>query len=242
MRVSYWVSVLNTNSNLCSASVTRVLYAISCGIVPCYNGTRLQGSKFHSSDRLRRVKMTDGQVEYLQNLSDGWLHVSDFHISCIGFIYFRQVNGTFGQVIFTIHFARRTSAFNLKFRSLDCIQHCAWHHLGGDLKNVYELANLGTLKSSPLNKLHIFQCMVKIFCVESQRVPLKFHTKILPIHWKIRFLYNVENLPARMCFFFFLYIHSRDNRHTSFWSCNSTGEDFEWELQKYCQTSNITAP
>ena len=63
----------------------------------------MQGSKFHSSDRLRWVKMTVGQVEYLQDLSDGWLRISDFHISCIGFVYFRQVNGTFGQVNFTIH-------------------------------------------------------------------------------------------------------------------------------------------
>ena len=61
-----------------------------------------QGSKFHSSDRLRWVKMAVWQVEYLQDLSDGWLHISDFHISCLGFVYFRQVNGTFGQVIFTI--------------------------------------------------------------------------------------------------------------------------------------------
>ena len=62
-----------------------------------------QGSKFHSSDRLRRVKMIVGQVEYLQDLSDRRLRISDFHISCIGFIYFRQVNCTFGQVTFTIH-------------------------------------------------------------------------------------------------------------------------------------------
>ena len=45
--------------------------------------------------------MTVGQVEYLQDLSDGRLRISDFDISCIGFIYFRQVNGTFGQVIFS---------------------------------------------------------------------------------------------------------------------------------------------
>ena len=62
-----------------------------------------QGSKFHSSNHLRWVKLTVGQVEYLQDLSDGWLRISDFHISCIGFIYFRHMNGTFGQVIFTIH-------------------------------------------------------------------------------------------------------------------------------------------
>ena len=47
---------------------------------------------------------------------------------------------------------------------------------GGCFKNAYELVNLGALKSSLLNKLHIFQSMGKIFCVEFQMVPLKFHT------------------------------------------------------------------
>ena len=37
-RARYGVSIVQTNSNLYSASVTRVLYAISC-IEPCYNGT-----------------------------------------------------------------------------------------------------------------------------------------------------------------------------------------------------------
>ena len=55
------------------------------------------GFEIHSSDRLRRVKMTVGQ----QDLSDKRLPISDFHISGIGFIYFRQVNGTFRQVIFS---------------------------------------------------------------------------------------------------------------------------------------------
>ena len=59
-----------------------------------------------------------------------------------------------------------------------------WPHelcsLGGRRsKNVYELASLGALKSSLLNKLHIFQCMGKIFCVECQRVPLKFHAEYM---------------------------------------------------------------
>ena len=68
-----------------------------------YRSWSYQGSKFHSSDRLKQVKMTVGQVEYLQDLSDGLLCISDFHTSWMGFIYFRQVNGTFGQVVFTIH-------------------------------------------------------------------------------------------------------------------------------------------
>ena len=44
-------------------------------------------------------------------------------------------------------------------------------------KITYEFVNLGELKSQLLNKLHSFQCMGKIFCVEFQRVHLKFHTK-----------------------------------------------------------------
>ena len=50
---------------------------------------------------------------------------------------------------------------------------------GGCLKNVYELLNLRASKISMLYKNHIFQYMGKIFCVEFQRVPLKFHTKYL---------------------------------------------------------------
>ena len=49
----------------------------------------------------------------------------------------------------------------------------------GRFKNTYELLNLRALKFSHLNKIHIFQCMGKIFCVEFQRYPLKFHTKYL---------------------------------------------------------------
>ena len=53
------------------------------------------------------------------------------------------------------------------------------HHQGGVSKNTYELLNLRALKFSYVNKIHIFQCMDKIFCVEFQRYPLKFHTKYL---------------------------------------------------------------
>ena len=48
---------------------------------------------------------------------------------------------------------------------------------GGRFKNAYELLNLRALKISMLYKICSFQCMGKIFCVEFQRVPLKFHTK-----------------------------------------------------------------
>ena len=48
---------------------------------------------------------------------------------------------------------------------------------GGRFKNAYELLNLRALKISMFFVSHIFQCMGKIFCVEFQRVPLKFRTK-----------------------------------------------------------------
>ena len=47
---------------------------------------------------------------------------------------------------------------------------------GERFKNTCELLNLRALKFSPVNKIHIFHCMGKIFCVEFQRVPLEFHT------------------------------------------------------------------
>ena len=68
----------------------------------------------------------------------------------------------------------------------------------GRFKNTYELVTLRAYKFSPVDKIHIFQCMGMIFCVEFQRVPLKFHTKYLIfIHWNIIFLlWNLENLRA----------------------------------------------
>ena len=39
--------------------------------------------------------------------------------------------------------------------------------------------NRNALQILPVYKLHIFQCMGKIFCVEFQRYPLKFHTKFV---------------------------------------------------------------
>ena len=56
---------------------------------------------------------------------------------------------------------------------------CKSYKSGGRFKNTYELLNLRALKFSYVNKIHIFQCMGKIFCVEFQRYPLKLHTKYL---------------------------------------------------------------
>ena len=50
---------------------------------------------------------------------------------------------------------------------------------GGRFKNAYELLTLRALKISMFHKRFTFQCMGKIFCVEFQRYPLKFHTKYL---------------------------------------------------------------
>ena len=49
----------------------------------------------------------------------------------------------------------------------------------GRFKYTNELLNLRALKFSPVNKIHTFQCIGKLFCVEFRRYPLKFHTKYL---------------------------------------------------------------
>ena len=67
---------------------------------------------------------------------------------------------------------------------------------GGRFKNTYELLNLRALNFSPANKIHKFQCMGMIFCVEFQRYPWNSTQNILPIHWKIWLLYNIEILRA----------------------------------------------
>ena len=72
-----------------------------------------------------------------------------------------------------------------------------WPVSGGRFKNTYGLLNLRALKFSPVNKIYIFQCIGKIFYVEFQRYPLKFHTKYLTHtlkdmifiqHWNLRAL------------------------------------------------------
>ena len=45
-------------------------------------------------------------------------------------------------------------------------------------KNAYKRINLGALKYSLLNKLHIFKCMGKIFCVEFQKGTFEILHKI----------------------------------------------------------------
>ena len=49
----------------------------------------------------------------------------------------------------------------------------------GRFKNTYELLNLRAFKFSPLDKIYIFQCMGKIFCVQFQRyIPFEILHKI----------------------------------------------------------------
>ena len=69
-----------------------------------------------------------------------------------------------------------------------------WWVGGWRFKNTYELLNLRALKFSPVNKIHFVQCMSKIFWVEFQRYPLKFHTKYLTHTLKDMVLYNIEIL------------------------------------------------
>ena len=77
-----------------------------------------------------------------------------------------------GLVIFKIK--SRLYIWSISFKIIP-----RWMPPGGRFKNTFELLNLRALKFSLVNKIHIFQCMGKIFCVEFQRYPLKLHTKYL---------------------------------------------------------------
>ena len=59
---------------------------------------------------------------------------------------------------------------------------------------------LRALKSIPVNKMHIFQCMDKIFCVEFQREPLKFRAKYLTHTLKDMIFIQHWNVKAHKCF------------------------------------------
>ena len=65
---------------------------------------------------------------------------------------------------------------------------------GGRFKNTYELLTLRAHEFSPVNKIYIFQCMGKEFCVELDTL----WNVIIPIHRKIWLLYNIEILRALM--------------------------------------------
>ena len=70
---------------------------------------------------------------------------------------------------------------------------CHSFYSGRPVLNTYGLLILRAVKLSYADKIHIFQCMGKIFCVKFERYPLNFTQNILPIHWKMQFLYHVEN-------------------------------------------------
>ena len=71
-------------------------------------------------------------------------------------------------------------------------------HAWGCSKNTYELKNLRALKFSLVSKIYIFQCMGKIFCVEFQSTLWNSTQNIIPTHWKMWCLYNIEILRALM--------------------------------------------
>ena len=83
--------------------------------------------------------------------------------------------------------------------TLQCMRlHKQWHASkrdpGGRFKNTYELLNLRALKFSQVNKINMLQCMGKIFVWNFKWYLWNSTQNILPTHWKIEFLYNIEIL------------------------------------------------
>ena len=68
--------------------------------------------------------------------------------------------------------------------------------IGGRFKNTYELLNLRALKFSPWIKSTSFNVWVRYFVWNFKGTLWNSTRNIWPIHWKIRFLYNMEILRA----------------------------------------------
>ena len=76
------------------------------------------------------------------------------------------------------------------------IDHSMWGDLGGGFKNTYELLNLRALKFSSVTESTSFNVWVKYFVWNFKGTLWNSTQNIIPIHWKIWFLYNIEILRA----------------------------------------------
>ena len=82
--------------------------------------------------------------------------------------------------------------------------------VGCHLKNAYKLIYIYQLLnlhfSTKYTSVNVF-CM-GIFCVEFQKKPFQFHTKYLPIYWKIKLLYQAENVGALRIMSLYMFLKS----------------------------------
>ena len=105
--------------------------------------------------------------------------VSTYTHRCVVFFGWYENVGKWKRVLYYCPFVRVNTGTGGFPHKEQIIWMFLWCLPGGRFKNAYELLNLRALKIPILYKNRIFQCMSKIFCVEFQRVPLKFHTKYL---------------------------------------------------------------
>ena len=90
--------------------------------------------------------------------------------------------------------------------------------------------SIRALQFSFVDKMYIFQGMGKIFCVEFQKYPFN----ILPIHWKIKLLYNDVNLAN-----YKQHKSIWNIRLMALWSRIPQGDRFAWTVNEIYQ--NIVA-
>ena len=120
--------------------------------------------------------------------------ISSHDIDLVSLIYSRshQVLALTTVILQWTHDTLRTFHFQFTKKQTLGLTLRAW----GRFKNAYELLNLRALKISTLYKNHIFQYMGKIFCMDFKGYLWNSTQNILPIHWKIQFLCNIEILRA----------------------------------------------
>ena len=117
----------------------------------------LQDSKFHSYNRLRRVKMRVRQVEYLQDLSDGRLRISDFQISCKWLYIFQTSEWYIRTSDCYNQLARRESAFTIwNFEAWSSWDHEKMTLLAKDEKLIFLCIHAKILENKVRNEVKMF--------------------------------------------------------------------------------------
>ena len=101
---------------------------------------------------------------------------------------------------------------------------------GGHFKNTYELVNLGAHEFGLINKLHIFQSMVRYFVWNFKGDLWNSTLNILPIHWKRPFLFSNENVRALRFMRLYMFLNTPTPR-----SCIYTGLALEVLKNKFFQ-------
>ena len=151
-------------------SYCRKMTHTACCWKKCWNSKYMLLFPYNSSahNRLNLLPATEMSSITTSNVGDSQAVFLDFFSKVLAI--------NFNSCIFH-HFSTLISHGYLELTPAYLYHGCWWS--GGRLKKHLWALNLRALEPKHLNKMHIFQCMGKTFCMKFHRNHLKFHIKHL---------------------------------------------------------------